>query len=328
MTDLLDHIKTQKNSGIDDYNTLKSAQQYLRTKHNNGLKMKGGTHKLTDEEKENVLNVLRAVSNKEQEDYVILNEAASGSGLLNGIDANGNPKYKDYQDVRNKLAELIKGPEEEKNGDDSIAWEGDNNNGTMNMPVVEDDDKKLVITHEVMEKGDDFYHPSQDVKRFSKSLVFVDLRKVLDKSTQRSFSMFFTKNKEYAMRYSGLWSLNKRPVYVHKLRVKRSIPGIKVIDAKVIPDNMDNLELAKNMCGPTEDGTINGIKITQETDNNESVSEYYLCNPEIWFNWIETWMQFGSTEWVKIAGDDTNVQKINVPGADTSTETLAMTEVL
>lgn len=165
-------------------------------------------------------------------------------------------------------------------------------------------------THETIQSGTFLYHPSQDIKQFSRSMIFVDVRNVLDKNQQRSFSMFFTPNEEYARRYSGLWSLNKRPVYVHKLQVSRPISGIKIFDASLIPDNMDNLEFSKNICGPSEDGTINGIKVTLP-NRGEPIVEYYICNPETWFVPIETWMQHGPTEWIKISNDNKN--SISVP---------------
>lgn len=179
-----------------------------------------------------------------------------------------------------------------------------NNNNTPSGPVA---------IYDVIEPGTILYHPSQDVSRFDNSMLFVDVTKVLNKNEQRSFCMFFTPNEEYARRYSGLWSLNKRPVYLHKLKVKEGKPitGIKVIDARIVPSNIDNLDLAKRISGPSEDGTINGIKIEQKLDNSPSVDEYYICNPEIWFDLVETWMQFGSTEWVKITKE--NVRTIQVP---------------
>lgn len=161
-------------------------------------------------------------------------------------------------------------------------------------------------TYETIQSGTFLYHPSQDIKRFSNSMIFVDVRNVLDKNQQRSFSIFFTPNEEYARRYSGLWSLNKRPVYVHKLQVSRPISGIKIFDASLIPDNMDNLEFSKNICGPSEDGTINGIKVTLPNNGGHPISEYYICNPESWFIPVETWMQYGPTEWIKISNDNKN----------------------
>lgn len=165
-------------------------------------------------------------------------------------------------------------------------------------------------THETIQSGTFLYHPSQDIKQFSRSMIFVDVRNVLDKNQQRSFSMFFTPNEEYARRYSGLWSLNKRPVYVHKLQVSRPISGIKIFDASLIPDNIDNLEFSKNICGPSEDGTINGIKVVLP-NRGEPIVEYYICNPESWFIPVETWMQHGPTEWIKISNDTKN--SISVP---------------
>lgn len=174
--------------------------------------------------------------------------------------------------------------------------------------------------YETLEVGRPLYHPSQDIKRFGENVIFVNLPDVLDKNKQRSFVMFFTENEEYARRYSGMWSLNKRPVYVHKFNVIKDIPGIKVIDPNMIPDSLENKQLAQGMCGPSEDGIIHGIKIGQPTSdinggNGEPVTEYYICNPEEYLEHKETWMQFDSTQWVKI----TDKSSIVVPQTQETT---------
>jgi hypothetical protein len=159
--------------------------------------------------------------------------------------------------------------------------------------------------YDTLTAGTKLFHPSQDIKRFGESLIFVNLPSVLDKNEQRSFVMFFTPNEEYARRYSGMWSLNKRPVYVHEFEVVHEINGIKVIDPNVIPDNMENTKLAHGMCGPSEDGLIHGIKIEQPLNGDEKISEYYICRPEEYLKFIGSWMQFGSTEWVEIGKPST-----------------------
>lgn len=171
----------------------------------------------------------------------------------------------------------------------------------------------ITSTFVTIDKDSFLYHPSQEVSHFDQSMLFVNVTKVLDHSSQRSFCMFFTPNEEYARRFSGLWSLNKRPVFVHKLKAKRDITNIKIIDANIVPDNMDNMELAKTLSGPTLDGTINGILIKHKSNDSngkeQNIDEYYLCNPESMFTPIATWMQFGSTEWIKLGDTD----KIIIP---------------
>lgn len=132
-----------------------------------------------------------------------------------------------------------------------------------------------------LKKDTILYHPSHSVKKFNDSIV---------SNNEYSFSLFFTPNEEYAKRYSGLWSLNKRPVFVHKLRVKDDISGIKVLNTNNISD-LDNLDLATKLC--ESKNTINGIKI-----QSEQIDEYYLCNPETLLEIVETWMQIGTDEWV------------------------------
>ncbi|VBB18090.1 hypothetical protein YASMINEVIRUS_553 [Yasminevirus sp. GU-2018] len=323
MSDLLDYIKMQKNRGMDDYQTLKSAKRYAQNGGVKKLKMTGGDLTLTPEQAQQIITTLETVKDKDQPDYQTLLAAASGESLL-------LPNYNDFEsEVVPKLQQLVQGSgkvkqtvEKEQSLEDPLAETTVLEDpvlleeGGQQQEIVPPGGQKpevQVQTYEVLKPQTILFHPSQDVKRFSDSMIFVDLKKVLDRNTQRSFSMFFTPNEEYARRYSGLWSLNKRPVFVHKLQVKegRPITGIKVIDAAVIPDSMDNLDLAKGMCGPTEDGTINGIKVEQKLDNSASVEEYYICNPEIWFDLVETWMQFGSTEWVKITKE--NTKTIQVP---------------
>jgi hypothetical protein len=160
---------------------------------------------------------------------------------------------------------------------------------------------------ETLESGTILYHPSIDVRQFSSSMIFVKLQDVLDQSKQRSFTMFFTPNEEYARRYSGIWSLNKKPVYVHKLMVKNGIKltGIKKINSNDIANVTDNIELGKNICGDSVDGFVNGIKVEHPTNDGSNVAEYYICNPSQWFEHLETWMQTSPTEWVSLSNKQT-----------------------
>lgn len=273
----------------------------------------GGVVILTDDQHRELKQLFEQINIKDQPDYETIESSINGNDKI-------IYNYDNYDELREKVNQMISYTTNElnnitENADDLLKQvELLNNTGLLNEDNENIGENKMhKKIYETIKAGTILFHPSQDVKRFNDAMIFVDINKVLDKSKQRSFSMFFTPNEEYARRYSGLWSLNKRQVYVHKLRVKQNIIGIKIIDASVIPDNMENLDLAKKMCGPTEDGTINGIKIQQYVKNNinNKIDEYYICNPELWFDFVETWMQFGSTEWIKITKD--NIQTIQVP---------------
>ena len=127
-------------------------------------------------------------------------------------------------------------------------------------PPKKETSKANVEIFTTLTEGTTLFHPSQNIKRFGDSMIFVDLPSALDLSKPRSFVMFYTPNEEYARRFSGMWSLNKRPVFVHKLSVKTPVDKIRIIDPNIIPDNIENTELAKGMCGTSIDGYINGIK--------------------------------------------------------------------
>jgi hypothetical protein len=167
-------------------------------------------------------------------------------------------------------------------------------------------------TYATLNVGTILYFPTQDIKNFDDTMMFAKFPNVLDQSKQRTFTMFFTENEEYARRFSGIWSLNKRNVYIHTLRVKTPITRIKIINSKKIPDNINNYDLALGMCGDSIDGAINGIKIEQNIGNAPSVAEYYICNPSAFFEKVETSMQFSGTEWIKI--DQKNIDTIKIPG--------------
>ena len=185
----------------------------------------------------------------------------------------------------------------------------------IDQKEIKNDNFEEEISHEnpytQIPAGVILYHPSTEIKQFDDSMIFVNVEKVLDSTKQRSFTMFFTPNKEYARRYSGMWSLNKRNIYVHKLVTKTAIPGIRILNTKLVPDNLENLSLAQGFCGDSIDGYINGIKIEQPVGNNQNVTEYYICNPSQFFKHISTDMQFSSTEWSEI-----NLDTIKVPNND------------
>jgi len=167
-------------------------------------------------------------------------------------------------------------------------------------------------SNEILDQGRILYHPSTEIKKFSPSMIFVNMQNVLDQSKQRSFTLFFTPSEEYARRYSGIWSLNKKPVYVHKLRIKNGVTlNIKKINANDIANISDNTELGKNICGDSVDGFINGMKVEHPTSDGSNVSEYYICNPSQWFEHVETWMQTSPTEWIKTSPENTQVISLN-----------------
>lgn len=157
--------------------------------------------------------------------------------------------------------------------------------------------------------GSILYHPSASVRQISDDHpIFVNIDEVLDSKEQRTFTMFFTPNREYARRFSGISSLNKRNVYVHKLRAKTDITGIRRINGKLISQETDNVNLASGFCGPNADTYVNGIEITYETISGD-IQEYYICNPERFFSLESTEMMFDATTWVDITEGD----KIFVP---------------
>jgi hypothetical protein len=148
-----------------------------------------------------------------------------------------------------------------------------------------------------------------NIKNFDQSnMIFVDIGEALDQSKQKGYTMFFTPSKEYARRYAGLLSLNKRPVYVHKLQVKKTISGIRIISPNIIPDDVKSMKLAEGMCGETVDGYVNGMMIQQPIAGNKYVPEYYICNPSLFFIHISSEMQFSPTQYTEI-----NLKQIQLP---------------
>jgi len=319
-------------SGLFDYiRDFENQHQYQ-------YQMMGGAVALDDEQKKHIESVLSTIDNN-LEGYEELKRASergtlpdtyasyedASVALQKMVEDSSRLKLDTNPDLGTITTTLLAIPPNEtgleivpidtnnETGSNMVLTDTKNETDSEIVPINTKNETGPVAAYDVIKPGTILYHPSQDVSRFDNSMLFVDVTKVLNKNEQRSFCMFFTPNEEYARRYSGLWSLNKRPVYLHKLKVKEGKPitGIKVIDARIVPSNIDNLDLAKRISGPSEDGTINGIKIEQKLDNSPPVDEYYICNPEVWFDLVETWMQFGSTEWVKITKD--NVRTIQVP---------------
>ena len=157
--------------------------------------------------------------------------------------------------------------------------------------------------YEYLTEGLELYHPTTEVRSFSKEMIFTnDLPKIMNLSTERKLCVFFTTEFEYAKRFSGLWSLNKRNVYIHKLRVKKLLPEprVKVFDSRLIQSDISNQDLASSIYGITDSGMINGIKIVSTLQDGSKIDEYYICHPETLFTVEETWMQIDQITWAKI----------------------------
>ena len=175
--------------------------------------------------------------------------------------------------------------------------------------------------------GTELYYPSSDVQAISGTTpIFVKLPELLDMSKQRSFTLFFTPNLEYARRFAGIQSLNKRDVYVHKLRVVEDIPTVKRIDGNLISKDIDNIDLGRGFCGPSIDGEINGIQITYETSNGV-IEEDYICNPERFMKIISTEMQVDATSWVNISDNKEHIFVGNDSVLETNPSDNANTEI-
>lgn len=176
----------------------------------------------------------------------------------------------------------------------------ENAEDSTNIPMKEQD-TTYVLSYVTIVAGTVLYYPSSDVQAISGTTpIFVKLPEILDMSKQRSFTLFFTPNLEYARRFAGIQSLNKRDVYVHKLIVVEDIPTIKRIDGNLISKDIDNVDLGRGFCGPSIDGEINGIQIIYETANG-TIEEDYICNPERFMKISSTEMQIDATSWVNIS---------------------------
>jgi len=333
MSELLNYIKMQKNKGLDDYTILQSTKSFshrnayggANTKKYKTQKQMVGGYTLTEEQKKQVhLSLDTFVSNDNEYSKFLMASMPSGNGNIDG--------YNDFNAVMEKLksmAEKSSATQQQESKDkenQNIAIEtGKLGNAIEEQKInpinISEKDKTAinVDAYSTLNSGDILFYPTQDIKQFDDTMMFADITQVLDQSEKRSFTMFFTPNEEYARRYSGIWSLNKRPVYVHKLVVKKgkTIDRILILNSKKIADSINNNDLAHGMCGDSVHGYINGIKIEQTLGEKASVEEYYICNPSLFFEHVETWMQFTATEWVKISGE--NTKTINVPLNDDNT---------
>ena len=286
-------ISYYKSKGYDDFKTL----NLLKTNKNGKFILKGGDGGYSPTEKE--VELIQKYIN-------IIPEGTSGLDDLKNIISQSPivfPDKSSFAEVENRLIQLARQkitPDEDMEiADDQAMTDQAMTDQTMG--------NQTQSSLETLESGTILYHPSIDVRQFSSSMIFVKMQDVLDQSKQRSFTMFFTPNEEYAKRYSGIWSLNKKPVYVHKLMVKNGIKltGIKKINSNDIANVTDNIELGKNICGDSVDGFINGIKVEHPTNDGSNVAEYYICNPSQWFEHLETWMQTSPTEWVSLSNKQT-----------------------
>jgi hypothetical protein len=310
MSDLLNYIKTQKNKGLDDYTILQST---INMSKNNNIRknkklsykkisMTGGNFTLTAADRKQI-NVALEQIDPNNDTYKTLKAAADtqedleldGYDNISNVLEKINSLPKKTPDVINTAlpdGNAVEGSADETAiGDDmSQTNTGDNGNSATNNDI-----------YVTLNPGDILYFPTETIKQFDENMLFVDVPEVLDQSTQRSFTMFFADDKAYAKRFAGIWSLNKRPVYLHKLAVKegRPITRIKRISSKIISDKVNNNKLAHGICGQSVDGTIHGIKI-EATYNKKTVAEYYICNPSEYFTCEATWMINGSTDWIQI----------------------------
>lgn len=328
MSELLSFIRAERNRGKNDFSILQSTKKYTRTINSNNMKGAGaGTYTLKNDEPKTVLAALEVLPTKDVADYQKLFSAASAETQqpIDGFDS--------FEEIQQRLSAMsveagsaVSGePDASAMGmdtapmDDQPPLSGDevfmDDSGDVDMgisatgPNMDNTTTVQVTGYETIEPGTELYHPSIDVGKIAASMVLVDTPQVLDHNKQRSFSVFFTPSEEYARRFSGLWSLNKRPVFVHKVRVKENAPitKVRIIDADSIPDNIENLDFAKRLCGDSLDGFVNGIKINQTFVNGQDpIAEYYICNPALFFERVETWMQFRSTQWIKISPENTS----------------------
>src|SRR5579872_2144822 len=119
MSDLLNYIRSQKNKGIDDYNILKSARKFMRDdkrsmpsysksasfRYNKShsahySEIRGGGYTLDDEQRNDVIDSLNTIDNKDQEGYQEILEAAQNNGPL-------PDNYQSYDDVVTALNRMV-----------------------------------------------------------------------------------------------------------------------------------------------------------------------------------------------------------------------------
>lgn len=291
MSELLNYIKLLRHNGVPDYKIVQMATHKLRG---------GGGISLTKEQIKTVKSRLENIDSSVEGRNELYDDISENTESITLPE-----KYESYDKVSEQIDIM-----EQKNSKSTQKISSDQLSGLIEQTETEKNKHMIKTPYEELKPGTIMYHPSEEVKSFSDAMIFTgDIKKVLNRE-KRQFCMFFTTNEEYAKRYSGLWSLNKRQVYVHKLKVKpgRSLSGIKVFNANSVPDSITNDELASINYGSSENGMINGIKIEQQLDKR-TLDEYYICHPEQWFDFVETWMQLDSTRWVKFE----TIRSIDVP---------------
>lgn len=320
MSDLLEYIKLQKQKGLDDYTVFEMTKMY------------GGDYTLTSEDKIKINKILESHSiDINAADFQQLKQVMDGDGLIKDDNINSFDDVVERINSMSNKTKISTAPDNTASNDgeamdidtEDINNPTDNNDDANDANDDDNDDndekkksKLNIDTYTSLDRNEILYFPTQDIKDFDDTMLFAKLTDVLNQNKQRSFTIFFTKSEEYARRFSGIWSLNKRNVYVHKLQVIRPINRIKIINSKKISDNINNYELSLGMCGSSIDGEINGIKIEQEIDNSDPIEEYYICNPSSYFKKLETWMQFDATKWIKISPSNENTNTIKVPSAN------------
>ena len=162
-------------------------------------------------------------------------------------------------------------------------------------------DETVLPIYTKIDAGTIMYHPTSEIRTMSNdNMLFVRIDNVLDLSEQRSFTMFFTENKEYARRFAGIRSLNNRDVYVHTLEATEPITGLRIIDSRNLDREDDVTEIATGFCGPSTNNVINGVVVRHPVKDG-FINEYFICNPERFFRYVSSEMQFDSTTWVDVS---------------------------
>jgi hypothetical protein len=300
MSELLKYIRSQRLQGVPDYKIVSRGKMFIN-------EMYGGDYIFSDTDISTLTTKIKELTDADSSlnDNDLIKKI---KGVLESSDKKlDDPDLDSFEKIRRALNGLDK-----NRPDDDIAIQMPPNTAPISQIGNNSQPVRSSSNYEELAPGTIMYHPSSEVMTFSDVMIFSgDLKKVMNKGSERKFCMFFTTNSEYAKRFNGIWSLNKRQVYIHKLRVKKTIepPRIKIFDPRMIQPTESNQDLASQMYGITEDGMINGIKIANKTDANVNIDEYYICHPEQMFEFVETWMQMDSTRWVTFK----TISTINVP---------------
>jgi hypothetical protein len=320
MSNLIEYIKKQRAAGLDDYQILKNTNRTVSTRQTGG-------HFRPIENDESGRPLVYAEfddTNRDDRTGIFFNstekvfyqiDPESGAPLELDFDY---PQDKAVTDEGVNLFDIDVGHtdyEEEPDAGIGIPAAdipgADLSGGPLDIdemfdpdgdPMPMETDSTSADSYVTIGRGEILFHPSADVRTISSgTMIFVKLPKILDMSKQRSFTMFFTPSREYARRFAGIQSLDKRDVYVHELRAVVPIPNIKRVDSNLVSESIDNINLGKGFCGPSIDGDINGIQLVYRTANEGTVEEFYICNPERFFEIVSTEMQIDATNWVDIS---------------------------